>query len=72
MLTNLSLVLVTHLSVPTNSKFSFVWERNVDDDTDKKMTMMQKKINNRPRQQLKFETQQMSSTKEYRSFALAD
>ena len=38
MLTNLSLVLVTHLSVPINSKFSFVWGRNVDDYTDKKMS----------------------------------
>ncbi len=36
MLTNLSLVLVTHLSVSINSKFGFVWGRNVDDDTDKK------------------------------------
>ena len=47
MLTKLSLVLVTHLSVPINSKFSFVWGRNVDDYTDKKVTMTQKKINHR-------------------------
>ena len=33
MLTNLSLVLVTHLSVPINSKFSFV----LGDYTDQKM-----------------------------------
>ena len=72
MLTNLSLVLVMPLSVSINSKFSFVCGRNVDDYTNKKMTMIQKKINNRPRQQLQFETQQMSSTKEYCSFALAD
>lgn len=38
MLTNLSLVLVTHLSVPINSKFSLVLGRNVDDYTDKKMS----------------------------------
>ena len=56
MLTKLSLVLVMPLSVSINSKFSFVLWRNVDDCTDKKMTMIQKKINNRPRQQLKFET----------------
>jgi|GEM_PF-6393537 hypothetical protein len=72
MLTKLSWVLVTPPSVSINSTFSFVLGRNVDDDTDKKMTMIQKKINNRPRQQLKFETQKMSSTKEYYSFALAD
>jgi len=43
MLTNLSLVLVTHLSVSINSKFSFV----LGDYTDKKVTMTQKKINHR-------------------------
>lgn len=47
MLTNLSLVLVTHLSVSINSKFSFVLGRNLDDYTDKKVTMIQKKINHR-------------------------
>ena len=52
MLTNLSLVLVTHLSVSINSKFSFV----LGDYTDKKVTMIQKKINSRPSQKLNFET----------------
>ena len=43
MLTNLSLVLVTHPSVPINSNFSFV----LGDYTDKKVTKTQKKINHR-------------------------
>ena len=37
MLTNLSLVLVTHLSVPINSKFSLVWglhRQKGDNDTE--------------------------------------
>ena len=38
MLTNLSLVLVTHLSVSINSKFSFVLGKDVDDETNKKMS----------------------------------
>ena len=47
-------------------------QANFDDYTDKKIAMIQKKINNKPRQKLNFETpQKMSSTKEYCNFALA-
>ncbi len=44
---------------------------NCEDYTDKKIAMIQKKINSRPRQKLNFDTKKMSSIKEYCNFALA-
>ena len=48
-------------------------QANFDDFTDKKIAMIQKKINRRPRpKKTIFKHQNTSSTKEYNNFALAD